>query len=340
MSEPNETLKVKQKLEETKATKSATKSKLNSFLNYLPNILINLFAVIALWIMTVLVLDFDANYLLSFRGVATTIVLTILFTSTHWSMYDMRVKKQKRDPENKEYIKENIVSIKKVTATVTWLDHKEEFVNDRNLEKKIEQWKILIENRIVKIEKKAKKKDLDIEAMGITDFQRQHLSEQQVLDLQAKIDKEKNENRYLQRKKLLEEMRTNEWIAENIMKKNISYDKIDTMFIETGSVVKGQEKTKVEKKGKYAKDNIGQRIFSLVIAIFLTAISTDLGLSGFTTGAWFILAFRIIIWTYNVVMGVNYGDIYYAETDIHNIESRVALTDEFKVWALKKGYIK
>ena len=124
------------------------------------------------------------------------------------------------------------------------------------------------------------------------------------------------------------------------MKKNISYDKIDTMFVETGSIVKGQEKTKVEKKGKYAKDNSGQRIFSLVVSVFLTAIATDLGLSGFTTGAWFILAFRIIIWTYNVVMGLNYGDIYYAETDIHNIDSRVKVTDEFKVWALKKGYIK
>ena len=255
-------------------------------------------------------------------------------------MYDMRVKKQKRDPENKAYIKENLVSIKKVTTTVTWLDHKEEFINDRNLDKKIEQWKILIENSIVKLEKKAKKKDLDTESMGITDFQRQHLSEQQLIDLQAKIDTEKNNNRYLQRKKLLEEMRTNEWIAENIMKKNITYDKIDTMFIETGSVIKGQEKTKIETKGKYAKDNSGQRVFSLVIAIFLTAISADLGLSGFTTGAWFVLAFRIIIWTYNVVMGLNYGDIYYAETDIHNIESRVAVTDEFKVWALKKGYIK
>lgn len=340
MSVENETLKLKQKSEEKKATKSERNNRLNSFLSYLPNIIINIFAVVALMIMTVLILDFDPDFLFSFRGIVTTIVLTILFTTTHWSMYDMRVKKQKKDTDNKVYIEKGVNDIKKVTNTVTWLDHKEEFINDRNLEKKIEQWKILIENRIVKLEKKAKKKDLDVEAMGITDFQRQHLSEQQILELQEKIDNEKNSNRYLQRKKLLEEMRTNQWIAENIMKKNISYDKIDTMFVETGSIVKGQEKTKVEKKGKYAKDNSGQRIFSLVVSVFLTAIATDLGLSGFTTGAWFILSFRIIIWTYNVVMGLNYGDIYYVETDIHNIDSRVKVTDEFKVWALKKGYIK
>lgn len=340
MSGENENLKVKQKLEEAKATKTATKSKVNSFLNYLPNIIINLFIVIALVLMTTLVLDFDGNYLFSLRGVATTIVLTILFTASHWSMYDMRVKKNKRLQENKDYIETKTTSIKKVTSTVTWLDHKEEFVNDRNLDKKIEQWKIIIENRIVNLEKKAKKKDLDIEAMGITDFQRKHLSEEQILDLQAKIDKEKSENRYLQRKKMLEEMRTNEWIAENVIKKNITYDKIDTMFIETGSVVKGQEKTKVEKKGKYAKDNSGQRLFSLVISIFLTAIAADLALSGFTGGAWFVLALRIVIWVFNLLMGSNYGDTYYAETDIHNIESREKLTDEFKVWALKKGYIK
>ena len=334
----SEDLKVKQKVEEQKVGKEAAKSKLTSFLNYLPNLIINLFTVIALVLMTTLVLDFDGEGLFSLRGVATTIVLTILFTASHWSMYDMRVKKNKRLQENKDYVEQKTTSIKKVTTTVSWLEHKEEFVNDRNLDKKIEQWKILIENRIVKLEKKAKKKDLDIEAMSITSFQREHLNEQQIIELQAKIDKLKQDNRYLQRKKMLEEMRTNTWIAENVLKKNISYDKIDTMFVETGSVVKGQEKTKVEKKGKYAKDNSGQRLFSLIVSVFLTAIAADLALSGFTSGAWFVLALRIVIWVFNLLMGSNYGDTYYAETDIHNIDSREKLTDEFKVWALKKGY--
>ena len=336
----SENIKIQQKVEEQKATKSQLKGKLNSFLRYLPNIIINTFAVIALMIMTMLVLDFDSGYLLSLKGLITSLVLMAIFTTSHWSTYDMRVKALKNLQENKDFIKKQETELHKVIDTVAWQDHKEEFINDRNLEKKIEQWKIIIENRLVKLEQKAKKKDLDIEALGITDYQRKHLNEQQLNILQADIDKQKANNRYLQRKKTLEEMRTNEWIAANVIKKNIDYNKIDTMFIETGSVLKGQEKDKVEKRGKYAKDNSGQRVFSILISIFLTAISTDLALEGFTKEAWFIFTFRIMILVFNIIMGLNYGDNYYVETDIHNINARVMISNEFKVWCMKKGYAK
>lgn len=336
----NPELNIKQKVEEQKATKAQMKSKMNSFLRYLPNIIINTFAVIALAIMTMLILDFDGSYLLSLRGAATSLVLMAIFTTSHWSTYDMRVKALKQNEENKKYIKAQETEIKKVTATVAWQDHKEEFINDRNLEKKIEQWKIIIENQIVKLEKKAKKKDLDIEALAITEFQKKNLNEIQLKMLQEDIDKQKSKNRYLQRKKALEEMRTDTWIAENVIKKNIDYNKIDVMFIETGSVVKGQDKDKVEKRGKYAKDNSGQRVFSILISIFLTAISTDLAIDGFTREAWFIFTFRIMILVFNIIMGLNYGDNYFTETDIHNVDARAMISDEFKVWCLKRGFIK
>jgi hypothetical protein len=336
----NPELNIKQKVEEQKATKAQMKTKMNSFLRYLPNIIINAFAVIALMIMTMLILDFDSGYLLSLRGAATSLVLMAIFTTSHWSTYDMRVKALKQNEENKKYIKAQETEIKKVTATVAWQDHKEEFINERNLDKKIEQWKIIIENQIVKLEQKAKKKDLDIEALAITEFQKKNLNEIQLKMLQEDIDKQKSKNRYLQRKKALEEMRTDTWIAENVIKKNIDYNKIDVMFIETGSVVKGQDKDKVEKRGKYAKDNSGQRVFSILISIFLTAISTDLAIDGFTREAWFIFTFRIMILVFNIIMGLNYGDNYFTETDIHNVDARAMISDEFKVWCLKRGFIK
>ena len=333
-------INIKQKVEEQKATKAQIKSRMNSFLRYLPNIIINVFAVVALAIMTMLILDFDSDYLLSLRGAATSIVLLSIFTTSHWSTYDMRVKALKQNEENKRYIKAQENDVKKVTATIAWQDHKEEFVNERNLDKKIEQWKIIIENQIVKLEQKAKKKDLDIEALAITEFQKNNLNEIQLQMLRKDIDNQKAKNRYLQRKKALEEMRTDNWIAENVIKKNIDYNKIDVMFIETGSVVKGQDKDKVEKRGKYAKDNSGQRIFSILISVFLTAISTDLAINKFSREAWFIFVFRIINLIFNIIMGLNYGDNYFAETDIHNIDARVMICDEFKVWCLKRGYIK
>jgi len=287
-----------------------------------------------------LVLDFDSGYLISLKGAITTLVLVTIFTTSHWSTYDMRVKALKQNVENKEYIKSQTDEIKKVTNTVAWQNHKTEFINDRNLGKKIEQWKIIVENRLVRLEHKATKKDLDIEAMAITEFQKAHLTEEQLKDLEASIDLKKSKNRYLQRKKVLEEMRTNEWIAENVIKKNIEYNKIDTMFVETGSVVKGQEKDKVEKRGKYAKDNSGQRLFSIFISIFLTAISTDLMIEGFTKEAWFIFTFRVMILVFNIIMGLNYGDNYFVETDIHNVDSRVMISGEFKVWAMERGHTK
>lgn len=336
MAEPN-IVKSKQERDLQKETR---RNKLNSALRFAPNVLINTFAVLALGFLTILVLDFDPSYIVSFKGLATSLALVTIFTSSHWSSYDMRVKALKSSKENKEYIRNQETDIKKVTNTLTWFDHRAEFINERNLGKKIEAWKIIVQNKITHLENKASKKDMDIECMNVTDFQREHLDENEILKLENEIAEAKLNCRHLQRKAAYNEMLTDKWIASNIDKKNIDYNKIDVLFIETGSVIKGQEKDKVEKRGKYAKDNSGQRLFSLLISVALTAITTELFLDSFTTAAWFIFALRVVILVVNILLGLNYGDNYYVETDIHNVDSRKMITDEFKVWAMEKNYIK
>lgn len=332
--------KVVKSKEERDLQKEATRNVINTALKFAPNVIINTFAVLALAFLTILVLDFDPSYIVSFRGLATSLALVTIFTSSHWSSYDMCVKALKANKENKEYIRNQETDIKKVTNTLTWFDHKAIFINERNLDKKIEAWKILVQNKITQHENKARKKDLDIECMSVTDFQREHLNDDEILQLENEIAEKKRTCRYLQRKEAYNEMLTDKWIAANIDKKNIDYNKIDVLFIETGSVIKGQEKDKVEKRGKYAKDNSGQRVFSLLISVALTAITTELFLDSFTTAAWFIFALRVVILVANILMGLNYGENYYVETDIHNVDSRKMITDEFKVWAMEKDYIK
>lgn len=333
------TLNVVKKKEERDITKSNRKTVISTMLRFAPNVIINTFAVLALAFLTVLILDLDFGFLLSFKGVATSIALMTIFTSTHWSSYDMRIKALTQKEENVEYIKEQELEIKKVTQTIMWFDRKQEFINERNLNKKIDAWKILVQNKLTKLTNHARKKDLDIDSMGVTEYQRNHLTQEELETLENEITEKKQKCRYIQRKLLLEEMLTDKWIASNIGKKNIDYNKIDTLFIETGSIIKGQEKDKVLKKGKYAKDNSGQRIFSLVISTALTAITTELLLDSFTKNAWFIFALRVVVLVVNILMGLNYGEVYYVETDLHNINARKMITDEFKVWAKEKKYV-
>lgn len=332
----NENLEVQKKVEQQNATKKVVKSKLGKTLRFLPNIIINTFAAIALMLMTLLAFDFDPDAMLSWGALLTILVLVAIFTVSHWSAYDMKVKALRTQKENVDYIKEKEAEIKKVTKSTDWFDNKQEFINNRNYAQKVDAWIIHIQNQLVKLESKAKEKDLDIESMSVTAYQKEHLNEEEVEKLEVEIDLAKKKNRYIQRKNAYLEMLTEQWIAENLDKKNLDYNKIDVLFVETGSVIQGQQKDKQEKKGKYAKDNSGQRFFSLAIAIFFAALSADLAISEFTREAWFIFLFRLTILIFNIILGLNYGDTYFAEVDLHNVEARAMICDEFKVWNMKR----
>jgi hypothetical protein len=333
---PEKNIQIKQKAVEREATKATMKGKMNTVLRYLPNIIINTFAVIALMLMTLLMFDFNPNVMFSWGALITILVLVAIFTTSHWSAFDMRLKALQNNQENKDYIKENLEKVKVVTNSTDWFDYKQDFINERNYQKKVEAWKIHIQNQLVKLENKAKPKDLDIESMSVTQYQREHLNETEIKKLEIEIDNSKKNSRYLQRKNAYLEMLTDKWIAENLDKKNLDYNKIDVLFVETGSVIQGQEKDKQEKKGKYVKDNSGQRLFSVFISIFFAALSAELAVSKFTAEAWFIFLFRLTILTFNIILGLNYAERYFVETDIHNAEARKMISDEFKVWNMKR----
>ena len=142
------------------------------------------------------------------------------------------------------------------------------------------------------------------------------------------------------RKKQLEEQLTDTWIATNLSKLNHDYDKIDSQFIETGHLYKGQSRSKTNTKGKYAKDTMPMRVVMLLITVFITAFTTDLVLSEFTKEAWFLFTFRMILLLANVIMDLLYSETFYADVDVFNLDSRISIKDEFKVWGLEKGIYK
>ena len=331
---------VKKRADMRKARNGKVRQGINSTLAYIPYILIDIFAVVAIALITLIAFDFDWDYIWSWNFLITSITLVTIYILVHWSIYSSYLKGMRRNIFNILIKDEKEDNIKVITGTKEWLDNKQDFINFRNMNKKKEAWIIIVQNRLTKLTNNAKLKSLEIEALGITEFQKKHLTEEEVLAIEKDIDERKKACHYLNRKKQLEEQLTDVWVAKNLDKMNHDYDKIDSQFVETGHLYKGQRKSKVNPRGKYSKDTMPMRAVTMIITVFITAFTTDLVMNNFAKDALFIFAFRMMLLLMNVVMGLTYAETFYADVDIFNLDSRVSIKDEFKVWAFEKGIYK
>lgn len=289
--------------------------------------------IVAITVLTVMSVGFDGwAYLLTPSFIITTIILFLIYTASHWTMFNLRIKKLRAYDENKQYIKEQESTIKKTTTTVEWVTHKAEFLSNRKVSKKREAWKIHIQNKLTKLERKAPSKQIAIEESVITDFQRKNLSPDDLTALQARFDEQRRNNPYSVKKRLYEQQLTDKWIAENINRINIDFDDVNSQFIETGSMIKGQEKTKTEERGKYTKDNSASRLTGLLFTAFISAFTIDLLANWKDGAAWIQFALRMTFLLVNVIMGLDYADGFYRDVDVHNVDNRVSVCSEFWVW--------
>ena len=270
---------------------------------------------------------------------AISFTLFVLFTSVHWSFSDGRVKALRNKKENQQYVKEQTNKLNKITDTLVWQQHRLTFINERNQKQKIVAHEINVRNKLNALKKQAKPDDLRIESLTITSLQEQMLCEEEIEQLKKQYEKEKLENDYCIKKAELGTQLTQEWIAKNIDSITIDYNEIDVHFVENGEEKESQQKDKVSKKGKYLKDNGLTRTGFFVLSFALSAIGADAIAEGGTKEAWAIFAFRMALVTYNLIMGINYGDKFYDEYDLHNINARVSISYEFQDWALNKGYM-
>lgn len=306
---------------------------------FLPNALINIAVIATIALMTVVAFDLDYHYLLTPAFYVTSAILFIIYTLTHWSWFDSRLKKRRKAKEYLEEKKEKNNKIKDLTDTLAWQTHREDFVNERNERELIVAWRTFVKNKLMKLRNKARKKDIKVDTANVTALERKTLSETEIEALERKIEDNKQNNKYCIKKNLLELYLTEEWIVKNKDKIRLDYNEIDTLFVETGGVTRGIYKDKAKTKGKYFKDTMPIRFVSLLTTFLISSFAIDLLASGADFAAWTTFCLRMLLLLNNAIGGRNYGDTWFDEVDIHNDDSRVSITTEFKTWALSKNYM-
>ena len=311
-----------------------------SWLGFLPNIIINVASIGLLAALSVAFLDLDVKYLLTWSFYVTSAVLFIIFTASHWSAYNARVKKLRADKTKRAELKATDDEIKKTTRTVEWVQYRDEFVHERNQTKKKEAWIQHIQNKLTKLTNRSREKDRLIEIANVTDYQRETLAPDALQAVQQAFDDARAQNTYCKRKRAYAAKIEPKWVAENIDKIRIRYDEIDVQFIETGRIVRGINKSKSDARGKYFKDNAGNRLLFLLLTTAISAFAIDSFQAGITLKDAIVFSFRMLNLTINIVMGTAYGDDFYRDVDEFNMESRNSICGEYKQWGLAKKYLK
>lgn len=282
-------------------------------------------------------IGFDGfGFLITPQYIITTVSLLTIYTSAHWTVFNLKVKRLRSNEENKKTIEEKEAEIRDVTKTIEWYTNSDQFLAERRIDKKVEAWKIYVRNRLTILNQKAKKKDRIIDSAQITEYQRQNLTESDLLALQQRFDDERSNNAYCIKKRLYEQQLTDKWIAENLDKIHIDFDDVDKNFVETGSLLQGVKKSQTKEKGKYTKDTWQSRLLALLFTMFISAFAFDL-LLNLDGGAWIIFGFRVFFFIINVVLGLDYADGFYRDVDLHNSLARFRIANEFKVWVKRKG---
>lgn len=332
-----------QRLARRTANATLWKARSNNVVRYIPDFLINI-AVLAIITLITLAATFkiDPDYITEPSYWITSIVLFFLYMLTHWSDYNSKVRSLRLNEENKAYMKAQKAEIDKATKTVEWRDYRTFFIQNRNLEQKKIAWETYIRKRIDKLTARAKDTDKDVENAVISDFQRNAYKDapERLNALQSEMQANREANRYCQRKRALENMLTTEWIAENINKIRIDYNEVEIQFVENGNTYNGIAKDRKTSKGKYARDTAPSKLKWFILTAALTAIGID-SLSGTIVWAsWLLLVMRLAGFVVNKISGAQYGEEYFQDLDIWNIDKRVEIAQEFKVWGLKKGIFK
>lgn len=306
------------------------------FWRYGINYVLVLIELLILSLLTWASIGFDGfDFLLTPQYLITTVSLLMIYTSAHWTVFNLRVKRVRSNDVNKAIIEENERKIRDTTKEIVWYENIDQFLAERRVDKKVEAWKIYVRNRLTLLNQKAKKKDRIIDTQQITTYQREHLAQSDLVALQQRFDEERNKNTYCIKKRLYEQQLTDTWVAENLDRIHIDFDDVDKNFVETGSLLQGVKKSQTKEKGKYTKDTWQSRALALLFTMFISAFAIDL-LLNLDSGAWIIFGFRVFFFIINVVMGLDYADGFYRDVDVHNSLSRLRITNEFKVWISKK----
>jgi predicted transcriptional regulator len=193
----------------------------------------------------------------------------------------------------------------------------EEFLKQENRERKIDEWKMRVSERIDK-----------------------HQSKQKPNDYTALCDGTKN--RWVDKLKKLNEQISDEWINKNIDNINIDYDIVTRSLITNGCLIPKSKKRKsrkdyiITKKGaKVFRDIAPKYMMSFAATIFFSVFILD-AVKG-NVANWTQFAFKLIVLAWNFALGDDYANIFHKEITMNNIQFRLEMIKKYKQWQKQRG---
>jgi hypothetical protein len=194
----------------------------------------------------------------------------------------------------------------------------EDFLRLENLERKIDEWKGHISERIDK-----------------------HLSKQKPNDYVALANKDIT-NKWVLKYNRLKEKLSDTWIATNIDEINIQYDIVTRSLITNGCLIPKNRRRKSRKD--YVVVKKGQKVFRDIAPKYLLSFAFVIFMSAFILDAvkgdvanWTQFAFKLLVLAVNFAQGDDYANVFHKEVTMNNVQFRLEMIKKYKQWTLKKG---
>ena len=194
----------------------------------------------------------------------------------------------------------------------------EDFLKKENLERKIDEWKGHVSERIDK-----------------------HLSKQKPIDYIALANKD-NKNKWVIKYNRLKEQLNDKWITDNIDEINIQYDIVTRSLITNGCLIPKRRNRKsrkdyvvVKKGAKVFKDIAPKYMLSFAFVIFMSAFILD-AVKG-DVANWTQFAFKLLVLAVNFAQGDDYANLFHKEVTMNNIQFRLEMIKKYKQWQKLKG---
>lgn len=256
--------------------------------------------------------DFDISILATpdfwWQVIGANIANLLLLNSTAKLDIDKANDKDAEVLERKETIKETVRSSVE--------NDFDDFLSEENKNRKIVAWKDLINNKISKLDKRVRSKDIEIFSNG--------------------TEEQKKKNRYCRKRKALQEKLTDDFIDKNIVYLRVKYIKLKRYEITNGCKQEHNNyelTTNISKR--ILKDTYSKYLFSLGITVFASTFS-NLILKDFTVATLIVFAVKLISLFMSIFNGKDYAKEFVSTTLIGDLQFRRDVLLKYLTWKKDK----
>jgi hypothetical protein len=190
----------------------------------------------------------------------------------------------------------------------------DDYLSQENKKRKIKVWKNKINNKTIKLDKRAKIKDKELYKLG--------------------KEEEKQKNRYCRKKTKLEKYISDEWIEKNIQYLKVKYIPLRRYEITTGANQKEEYyRLTGNISGKILKDSIPRLLISLSMLLIFLSIQPEL--SDFSIGVLFMITVKLFSITYNFMLARDYAKNFIPTIYLSDLQYRRDVLADYLSWKLK-----